>query len=197
MILAANKRKKIAWMNQSILRIYSVLIESLNILFSLIQHPPLEKSIYVEDFICKVCAMSYLFLYLHREEGWELFTSLPRKIRGNGKTGERERQESVIGHAEIPMRNNIFLWERKIWCERRHAVFWSMKNGSLNLTDTKQFFADPQTILCLFELLYLQMILKIKYDNKKIVLTKKYYRIIVIAVSFNKRSEIKNNNNKS
>lgn len=125
------------WINSAY---FSARIESLNESFR----------IYLYNILCKFCATGYLLLYLHRGERQGLFTSPPRKIRGNGrtqacmkiaKTGVRRR------HAEIPTRNNIFLWERKIWCGRnRHAVFWSMKNGSLNSTNIKQSFADLQIV---------------------------------------------------
>jgi len=90
----------------------------------------------------EVCATGYP-LHLHREggrggKGEEVVYVSPS---GNTRGSEWNTDVRVVtktefcteGRTEIPTRNNIFLWERKI-CGRRNrrAVFWPVKNGSPN-----------------------------------------------------------------
>lgn len=105
--------RKVCAMNQS--AYFLARIENSERLFSPAQHPPENRK---SEISRGVCATGYPPSYLHRLGGGCLCLSLGKYRRQAWwNAGNKDR---TLHRAEIPTRNNIFLWEKKIRRGRRN-----------------------------------------------------------------------------
>lgn len=107
-----------------------------------------------------------------------------RQCRNTGMCETTKTERFRIGRAEIPTRNNIFLWERKIWRgrNRRAGSSGPWKTARLTRANSGQTCADPP-IVCLNYLRILDMVQQSFLSEKVLLIT--FIRLLIALVTYN------------